>query len=125
MSDTPRTDALLETIFDRVGQVGPRNCQEEWVALCRKLESELKDARQIASKYDDRYFATRELLTVSTERAERLERELTEARPRIKRLEEAGNDLVWWFCQKEESQLSSMQSAALKQWRDLRGRRNP
>ena len=47
--------------------------------------------------------------------------ELTE---RIKLLEEAANDLVWLFCQKESSQLSAMQSEALKRWRDLRGRRN-
>ena len=57
--------------------------------------------------------------------ARQLERELNAATERIKRLENAGNDLVWWFCQKEESQLSSMQSVALKQWRDLRVGRNP
>lgn len=62
---------------------------------------------------------------VGVDFARRLERELTEANERIKELEEAGNDVVWWFCQKEESQLSSMQSVALKRWRDLRGRRSP
>ena len=51
-----------------------------------------------------------------------LEQELNAANERIKRLENSGNDLVWWFCQIESSQLSSAQSAALKQWRDLRGR---
>lgn len=54
-----------------------------------------------------------------------LEAQNRELLERIKRLENAGNDLVWWFCQKEESQLSSMQSVALKQWRDLRVGRNP
>lgn len=54
-----------------------------------------------------------------------LEAQNRELEERIKQLEEAGNDLAWWFCQKEESQLSSMQSVALKRWRDLRGRRNP
>ena len=49
-------------------------------------------------------------------------RERDQLLERIKRLENAGNDLVWWFCQIESSQLSSAQSAALKQWRDLRGR---
>lgn len=44
---------------------------------------------------------------------------------RIKQLEEAGNDLVWWFCDGEPSRLSSMQSVALKRWRDLRVGRNP
>ena len=59
---------------------------------------------------------------VSVDFARRLERELNAANERIMRLENAGNDLVWWFCQIESSQLSSMQSAALKQWRDLRRR---
>lgn len=57
--------------------------------------------------------------------ARELERELNAANERIKRLENAGNDVVWWFCQIEPSQLSSMQSVALKQWRDLRVGRNP
>jgi hypothetical protein len=58
---------------------------EQW---SQQLERELKDARQIASKYEDRYFATRELLNVSTERAETLERELAAANERAKRLED-------------------------------------
>ena len=53
---------------------------------------------------------------------EKRNRELVE---RIKQLEDAGNDLVWWFCQKEESQLSSAQTSALNRWRGLRGGRNP
>ena len=67
----------------------------EWVPheVARQIEHELKDARQIASKYEDRYFATRELLNVSTERAETLERELAAANERVKRLEEAGDEL--------------------------------
>lgn len=48
-------------------------------------------------------------------------RELVE---RIKQLEEAGNDLVLWFCQIKPSHLRSAQTSALKQWKDLRGRRN-
>ena len=61
---------------------------------------------------------------VSVDFARRLERELNAATERIKLLEWAANDLVWLFCQKESSQLSAMQSEALKRWRDLRGRRN-
>ena len=59
---------------------------------------------------------------VSVDFARRLERELDAANERIMRLENAGNDLVWWFCQIES--FSSAQSAALKQWRNLRGRPN-
>ena len=55
-----------------------------------------------------------------------LERELNAATERIKRLEDAGNDVVWWFChQIEPSQLSPVQTSALKKWRDLRVGRNP
>ena len=57
--------------------------------------------------------------------ARQLERELNAANERIKRLEEAGNDLAWWFCQINPSQLSSAQTSALNRWRGLRGRRNP
>jgi predicted nucleic acid-binding Zn-ribbon protein len=56
--------------------------------FARQLERELAAAQQIASKYEDRYFATRGLLNVSTERAETLERWLAEANARIRRLEE-------------------------------------
>lgn len=82
MSDTPRTDGVMKYCF---------GSDEEFIkpSVARQLERELKDARQIASKYDDRYFATRELLNVSTERAESLERELAAANARIRRLEEA------------------------------------
>jgi hypothetical protein len=40
---TPRTDALIEHIRQRDGQVGVglRNAPEEWVVLCRGLEREL------------------------------------------------------------------------------------
>lgn len=62
---------------------------------------------------------------VQSDFARQLERELNAANERIKQLEEAGNDLVWWFCQGEASELSSMQSAALNRWRGLRGRRSP
>ena len=56
------------------------------------------------------------------QKVEAQNRELLE---RIKQLEEAGNDLVLWFCQIKPSQLRSAQTSALKQWKDLRGRRNP
>jgi len=46
----------------------------------------------------------------------RLERELTAANERIKRLEEAGNNLLWNFCPEYTSDLTQEQSHALKQW---------
>jgi hypothetical protein len=92
MSDTPRTD-------EEVGWVGGELTDREIILsdFARRLELELKDAHQIASKYKGRYFATRELLSESTERAETLERWLAEANARIRRLEEA-LDLVHPSC---------------------------
>ena len=55
--------------------------------------------------------------------ARQLERELDAANERMKRLEEAGNEVVWWFCQ--IGSFSSTQSAALKQWKNLRWRPKP
>jgi uncharacterized heparinase superfamily protein len=42
--------------------------------------------------------------------------ELQEARERIKRLEEAGNNLLWNFCPEYTSDFTESQSDALKQW---------
>ena len=46
----------------------------------------------------------------------RLERKLNAANDRIKRLEEAGNNLLWNFCPEYTSDLTQEQSDALKQW---------
>jgi len=35
---------------------------------------------------------------------------------RIKRLEEAGNALLWYFCPKNTGDISFLQSEAIKQW---------
>jgi hypothetical protein len=48
--------------------------------------------------------------------ARQLERELNAANERIKRLEEAGNNLLWNFCPEYTSDLTQEQSDALKQW---------
>jgi hypothetical protein len=46
------------------------------------------------------------------EAAKRLE----EQNQRIKRLEEAGNALLWYFCPKNTGDISFLQSEAIKQW---------
>jgi len=46
----------------------------------------------------------------------KLERELNAANRRIKRLEEAGNALLWYFCPKNTGDISFLQSEAIKQW---------
>ena len=35
---------------------------------------------------------------------------------RIKRLEDAGNALLWYFCPKNTGDISFLQSEAIKQW---------
>jgi hypothetical protein len=53
---------------------------------------------------------------VSVSFARQLERELNAAQQRIKRLEEAGDALLWYFCPKNTGDISFLQSEAIKQW---------
>ena len=53
---------------------------------------------------------------VPSDFSRQLERELNAANDRIKRLEEAGNNLLWNFCPEYTSDLTQEQSDALKQW---------
>jgi hypothetical protein len=48
--------------------------------------------------------------------AQKMERELNAANERIKRLEDAGNNLLWNFCPEYTSDLTQEQSDALKEW---------
>ena len=48
--------------------------------------------------------------------AQKMERELNAANELIKRLEEAGNNLLWNFCPEYTSDFTESQSDALKQW---------
>jgi hypothetical protein len=41
---------------------------------------------------------------------------LEEQNQRIKRLEEAGDALLWYFCPKNTGDISFLQSEAIKQW---------
>ena len=45
-----------------------------------------------------------------------LERELNAANQRIKRLEEAGDELIWAFCPASVSMMTERESDALKLW---------
>jgi len=57
-----------------------------------------------------------DVVTVDANFAAQLERELNAANERIKRLEEAGNNLLWNFCPEYTSDFTESQSDALKQW---------
>ena len=53
---------------------------------------------------------------VMTRHARFIELKLNAANERIKRLEEAGNNLLWNFCPEYTSDFTESQSDALKQW---------
>jgi hypothetical protein len=40
MNDTPRTDEILQKIYDQTAHVGEHNCPKIWVDLARELERE-------------------------------------------------------------------------------------
>ena len=88
MSDTPRTD---EQTFDVVVKRG--------------------DAHLGREHYKD---GSGDF--VESDFCKKLERELNAANRRIKRLEEAGNALLWYFCPKNTGDISFLQSEAIKQW---------
>jgi hypothetical protein len=66
--------------------------------LCRSLERDLTEANAIIRQ--------QQLLDEANLRLQ----------DRIKRLEEAGNNLLWNFCPEYTSDLTQEQSDALKQW---------
>ena len=45
-----------------------------------------------------------------------LNQDKAELLERIKRLEEAGNGLLWYFCPKNTGDISFLQSEAIRQW---------
>ncbi len=94
MNDTPRTDAAYAASTG----AGIYELFKE----SQELERELN-----AATYESQHL--REAYIQLREGAE-------ESRQRIKRLEEAGNNLLWNFCPEYTSDLTQEQSDALKQW---------
>jgi len=80
VSDTPRTDSLLTAILDLDGYVAHRNWPPQWVYYARELERELN------------------AVTSEVERLRKANLQLREGaeeqKQRIKRLEEAGDELL-------------------------------
>jgi hypothetical protein len=59
-SKTPKSDALINALYNETGHVGPHNCPERWVKLCRELEEENalyraanEQLKQIAGERDE------------------------------------------------------------------------
>ena len=90
VSDTPRTDE---------GQFGTGRVS---VSFARTLERELNAANSEIERL--------------TAKVAQLYEGADEQKQRIKRLEEAGNALLWYFCPKNTGDISFLQSEAIKQW---------
>jgi hypothetical protein len=79
---TYRTDRLLDEIGNTHGFVNQRNCPREWVGFAIELETELQEA------------------TFEIERLKKSNLQLREGseeqKQRIKRLEEAGDEMFKW-----------------------------
>ena len=88
MSDTPRTELMVERapIGLRTNVAFEQSCD-----LCRQLERELNEANKTIS-------LQHELMTTAEKRGvDKAKEELNEAKDRIKRLEEAGDELLEWL----------------------------
>jgi hypothetical protein len=90
INDTPRTD---EAQFG-TGRVS--------VSFARQLERELTAANWNVERLTKANLQLRE--------------GCEELKQLIKRLEEAGNALLWYFCPKNTGDISFLQSEAIKQW---------
>jgi hypothetical protein len=89
MSDTPRMDASAHDD----GAIWQTGCELE-----RELNAANSEIDRLTAKVAQLY-----------EGAE-------EQKQRIKRLEEAGGALLWYFCPKNTGDISFLQSEAIKQW---------
>ncbi len=77
---------------------------------------EMSDTPRTESEVNRQKCWSDDLVTIDANFACQLERELNAANERIKRLEEAGNALLWYFCPKNTGDISFLQSEAIKQW---------
>ena len=89
MSDTPISDSTPHNVADLGMQI-------RWIE--RKLNAANAEVDRLTAKVAQLY-----------EGAE-------EQKQRIKRLEEAGDGLLWYFCPKNTGDISFLQSEAIKQW---------
>lgn len=93
MSDTPRTDAAF---------YNPMSIMYDPVCEMKVLERELNAANAEVERL--------------TNKVAQLYEGAEEQRKRIKRLEEAGNGLLWYFCPKNTGDISFLQSEAIRMW---------
>jgi hypothetical protein len=78
--------------------------------MCEQLERELNVAKERIKNLESALCTVENIDNVNAYQ------DLESANKRIKRLEEAGNNLLWNFCPEYTSDLTQEQSDALKQW---------
>jgi len=110
MSDTPRTD---ESEYDGIG-ISNFGHQDLYYAykFARQLERELNAANERIRRLEEDLMDAKNQYAVLVADVVLYE----DRGERIKRLEEAGNNLLWNFCPEYTSDLTHEQSDALKQW---------
>lgn len=77
-----------------------------WEQTCLDLDKKLADSRQHVTQLENRLRAL----------WDKLEYERKHYMEQVRRLEEAGNNLLWNFCPEYTSDFTESQSDALKQW---------
>ena len=108
MSDTPRTELMVERapIGLRTNVAFEQSCD-----LCRQLERELNEANKTIS-------LQHELMTTAEKRGvDKAKEELNEANHRIKRLEEAGDEMHRWC---SNPRIVGGDTEAADEWREAK-----
>ena len=115
MSDTPRTDEQINgkpcTLFEILAGDSLRNASV-LSEFARGLERELNTANQRIKRLEEELMDMKNKHAVLVADVALYE----DKADRIKRLEEAGNALLWYFCPKNTGDISFLQSEAIKQW---------
>ena len=95
-------DAFGRPLFEAMRGTPPPS----WEQTCLDLDKKLADSRQHVTELENRLRAL----------WDKLEGERKYYMEQVRRLEEAGNNLLWNFCPEYTSDFTASQSDALKQW---------
>ena len=111
MSDTPRMKAAQMAAMEHgTGNVYRVGCDIE-----RELNAAQQRIKQLEAVTNDPHALWVNWLRGNVKLPEGIG-DVREYQARIKRLEEAGNALLWYFCPKNTGDISFLQSEAIKQW---------
>lgn len=94
--------------------LGGRLGESQRVVIMRQVPKLLDRIRQLKLELEVHSFALSPAMVQA--RNDQLNAEVNRLLARIKRLEEAGNEITWEFCPASVSMMTERQSAALKRW---------